>query len=75
MKIPPWSEFLNTTEEWHALWEGLLEPWIWWWYKPFPPDYYLRVIDAEHVYYRLGKAIGATLLLSLLGLGLWWILR
>lgn len=75
MKIPPLSEFLNDINEWHALMEGFLEPFTFFWYKPIPLDYYKRVIVAEHHYYRFGKAIGAILLVAIIGLAIWWLVK
>ena len=65
------KEFMNDEAEWHAFCEGFLEPFTWFWYKPMTLEVH-EEIQKEHHYYRLGKAVSATAIVSIITAIILW---
>jgi len=65
----PGREFLNTPEEWHALWVGCFEVMCPWRPRIAVCTAQLGYIQTEYHYYLMGRVIGAAILVfSLLGI-------
>jgi len=62
-----WSNFLDTHQEWHALFEGFSETFCFWRANYEPSKELLKDLQSEHHYYAFGRVLG---FISLVGLGL-----